>query len=356
MNILGMSLCCTALALALPGQDLSKSVVAECEAMIRETMKKKGIPGLTAAIGREGQVLWTEGFGFSDIENEVKATAKTSFRLASISKSITAVATMQLVAKGKFDLDAPVQKYLPDFPKKRWPVTSRQLMSHLGGVRHYKMGEIFSAKYYSTVRAGLEIFAKDPLLHEPGSKFSYTTYGYNLLGAAAASAAGKRFGALIQENVFEPAGMTNTRVDSARKIIPGRAQGYTRSAFGRIRNSRLVDTSNKIPGGGLCGTTADLVRFGMALARGELLKKEIVDKMWRRATTNAGKPIPYGLGFRIVKADKPRIVGHSGGQPRVNTMLIIRPDEHVVVAVMCNLEGAGIGTLTRQLSDRITKR
>jgi CubicO group peptidase (beta-lactamase class C family) len=356
MHLTGLSLFGAALAVVLPAQDLPESTLADCRTMVSAAMQKKGIPGLTVAIGYGERMVWSEGFGFSDVENEVKATAETSYRLASISKPITAVAAMQLVARGKFDLDAPVQTYLADFPKKRWPVTPRHLLSHLAGVRHYKGAEINSTRHYDTVRAGLEIFADDPLLHEPGTKHRYTTYGFNLLGAAVASAAGRRFDALVRESVFQPAGMAHTQVDSASFIIRHRAQGYRRNLLGKLRNSRMVDTSNKIPGGGFCGTAADLVRFGLALSQGKLLKKETVDEMWRPAKTRDGKVLAYGRGFRIIRAGKPRIVGHSGGQPRVNTMLIIRPDEGIVVAVMCNLERAGVGSLARRISDRVAKR
>jgi len=360
MNPFGLA-SCLSLALSLtaqidhhhrPATSLADEVITDCEKLIEAAMKQRGIPGLTVAVGMGGRIVWTRGFGLSDVENKVKATAYTSYRLASISKPITAVAAMQLVAAGRFDLDAPIQKYLPRFPKKRWPVTARLLMSHLGGVRHYKAGEIHSTKQYRTVRAGLAIFAADPLLHEPGTKFHYTTYGYNLLGAAVAAAAGQSFEQTIQESVLKPSGMSNTELDRIRKIIPNRAQGYVQTR-GVLYNSAIVNTSNKIPGGGLCGTAADLVNFGQALLTGKLLKRETLDAMWQPARTKAGKSTRYGLGFRIIKADKPRIVGHSGGQPRVSTMLILRPDEGVVVAIMCNLEGGGAATIAGRVSDKI---
>ena len=335
---------------ALAQDGLSQSEVTACEAKIAQTMKSKSIPGLSVAIGRAGKIVWARGFGHADLENQVAATADTVYRLASISKPITAVAVMQLVEQGKFDLDVPVQSYVPEFPKKRFRLTTRNLLSHQGGVRHYRAREIFSTRHYETVTAALKIFSADRLLHEPGDKYHYTTYGYNLVGAAAVGASRTGFVDYLQANIFGPAGMTKTREDKVDAIIPHRAQGYRRGPRGRILNAHIVDTSNKIPGGGLCGTAGDLVRFCHALQAGKLLKPSTLDQMWTPARTIAGKRLPYGLGFRITKADKPRIVGHSGGQPRVSTMMLFRPDENIVVALMSNLESAGLHPLALELS------
>ena len=339
---------------AIAQDSLSKTEIAACEQLIAKAMKAKAIPGLSVAIGRNHSIAWTRGFGFADIENQVPATADTVYRLASISKPMTAVAAMQLVEKGKLDLDAAAQTYVPKFPKKRFNLTARNLLSHQGGIRHYKGNEIASTRYYRTVTSGISIFAADPLIHPPGDQFTYTTYGYNLLGAVVVGASNTGFVAYLKANIFDPAGMTKTREDSIAKIIPHRAQGYRLSKLTRqVLNSRIVDTSNKIPGGGLCGTASDLVRFCHALGAGKLLKSKTLDQMWTPARTKDGKRLPYGLGFRITKANKPRIVGHSGGQPRVSTMMLFRPDENIVVALMSNLEGAGLHPLALQLSELV---
>lgn len=355
-NILRLS--CAVLIAGAPSivaqSTLSKAEITACEQLISKAMQAKAIPGLSVAIGRSHSIAWTSGFGYADIENQVPATANTVYRLASISKPITAVAAMQLVEKGKLDLDAKVQAYVPTFPEKLFKLTTRNLLSHQGGIRHYKGAEIGSTRHYNTVNSALKIFAAEPLIHPPGDKFTYTTYGYNLLGAAVVGASKTGFVPYLQANIFDPAGMTKTREDSIAKIIPHRAQGYRLSKLSKqVFNSRIVDTSNKIPGGGLCGTAADLVQFCHALGTGKLLKSETLDQMWTPARNKAGKQLKYGLGFRITKADKPRIVGHSGGQPRVSTMLLFRPDENIVVALMSNLEGAGLHPLALQLSELV---
>ncbi|MCP5112202.1 MAG: beta-lactamase family protein, partial [bacterium] len=107
------------------------------EAIVSRAMEREKIPGLSVAVAIDGEFRWSRGFGLSDVENNVPATADTMFRLASISKPITAVAVMQLAEQGKLDLDAPIRQYVPSFPAKPWPITARQLLGHLGGIRHY---------------------------------------------------------------------------------------------------------------------------------------------------------------------------------------------------------------------------
>ena len=157
--------------------------VRQIEALISAEMAKQKIPGLSVAVVTDRQLRWSSGYGLSDVENNVAAKASTVYRLASISKPITATAVMQLFERGRVDLDAPVQKYCPAFPEKQWPVTTREVLAHLSGIRHYKSDEEFnSTRHFATVVESLEMFKNDPLLHEPGVKMTYSTFGYTLLG------------------------------------------------------------------------------------------------------------------------------------------------------------------------------
>src|SRR6516164_2014374 len=143
----------------------------------------RGIPGLAVASAVDGQIVYSEGFGYADLEERVPAWPTTKFRIGSVSKPLTAVALLQLVEQGKIDLDAPVQKYVPTFPDKSGKITPRLLAGHLAGIRHYKGDEFLIARHYDNVLEGLKIFEDDPLVAPPGSKFNYSSYGYNLLSA-----------------------------------------------------------------------------------------------------------------------------------------------------------------------------
>ncbi|MEO6811391.1 MAG: serine hydrolase domain-containing protein [Isosphaeraceae bacterium] len=290
-------------------------------------------------------MAWSRGFGLADVENLVPVTTRTVFRFASISKPITAVAVLQLVEQDKLDLDAPIQRYVPSFPEKAWPITPRQLLGHLGGVRHYRGDEMHSTWHYFGVRHALTVFRNDPLIHEPGTKFLYSTYGYNLAGAAVQEVALQRFSDHVRAQIFKPSGMIHTRIDDNRLIIPHRASGYIRIQGGRLRNSAPCDVSNRGPGAGFCGTAEDLARFAIAIESGALLKPETVALMFQSQTTTDGKPTGYGLGWSIDsdnnKGSNPVEVSHLGQMPRVSNVLLLRPKERSAVVLLSNLEGQG---------------
>jgi CubicO group peptidase (beta-lactamase class C family) len=331
--------------------------VRQIEALVNAEMAKQRIPGMTVAVAAGRQVRWSAGFGTQDVENDVAARPSTVYRLGSISKPITAVAVMQLFERGKLDLDAPVQKYCPAFPEKRWPVTTRQVLGHLAGIRHYKSDDEFnSTRFYASVAEGLDMFKDDPLLSEPGTKYSYTTHGYSVLGCAVEGASGQKFADFVAENVFRPAAMERIRVDSVADIIPNRAQGYRITDRGVLTNSPLADNSYKVPGGGFVSTAEDLARFAVALQTGRLLKRETLELMYAPQRTRDGKETGYGLGWGVAKRPTgERTVGHSGGQQRVSTFLHMQPDQGLAVVVMSNLEGARLGELVKQIGDLVLK-
>jgi serine beta-lactamase-like protein LACTB, mitochondrial len=331
--------------------------VKQIEALVNAEMLKQKIPGLTVAVAAGRRVVWTAGFGMQDVENNVAARPATVYRLGSISKPITAVAVMQLFERGRLDLDAPVQKYCPAFPEKQWPVTTRQVLGHLAGIRHYKSDDEFnSTRFYASVAEGLNMFKDDPLLSEPGTKYNYTTHGYSVLGCVVEGASGQKFADFVSENVFKPAAMERIRVDSVADIIPNRAQGYRITDKGVLTNSPLADNSYKVPGGGFVSTAEDLARFAVALQTDRLLKRETMELMYAPQKLKDGKETTYGLGWGVGKRPAgERAVGHSGGQQRVSTFLHMQPDQGLAVVVMSNLEGARLGELVQQIGDVVLK-
>jgi len=342
-------------SMPLAGQQqggLPAAKVKEIEQAISSEMSRQNIPGISVAIATDSRLSWSAGFGMADVENFVPAKGSMVHRLGSISKPITAVAVMQLVEKGKLDLDAPIQKYVPSFPQKPWPITARLLLGHLSGIRHYRGAEeMNSTRHYDDRLTPLQIFQSDPLLFEPGAKYSYTTYGFNLLGAAVQGASDMRFVDYLRRYVFEPAGMDRIRPDDVYTIIPNRARGYRKTPSGELQNCALADTSNKIPGGGLTSTPEDLVKLALAVNAGVLLKKETVELMFTRQKTRDGKTTSYRLGWAINEFQGKRRAGHGGGQQGTSTNLSLVPSAGFAVAIMANLEGAALGRLTDQITE-----
>ncbi|HLZ11679.1 MAG TPA: serine hydrolase domain-containing protein [Candidatus Acidoferrum sp.] len=300
----------------------------------------RGIPGFNVAVAIDGKIIYSEGFGYADLEQRVPAWQNTKFRIGSVSKPLTSAALMKLVEQGKIDLDAPIQKYVPSFPDKGALITPRMLAGHLGGIRHYKEGEPDSQKHYDSVVDGLERFKDDPLVVPPGTKFSYSSFGYNLLSAAMEAAAGERFLDFEQEQVFTPLGLLNTTADQPADIIPQRARFYSGGKSVATHNAMFVDNSYKWAGGGFISTSEDLVRFGSALLQPGYLKAESLKLLFTPQKTKDGKETNYGMGWFIGKSKSgKRIFEHSGGSVGGTSELIVYPDAHLVVAFVCNYDG-----------------
>ncbi len=304
--------------------------------IVTAVMREQQIPAMTVAAVLNDRMVYSRAFGVADLENAVPATVETLIRTGSIAKPISAVAAMTLVDSGKLDLDAPVQKYCPPFPLKQWPITTRQLLSHTSGIRHYKEGEFENTRHYKWMSDGFAIFANDPLLFEPGTAFSYTTYGYTVLGCVVEGASREKFAAYVAEHVLKPAGMTHTFVDDVFEIVPHRARGYQK-IDGKVKNAGLMDSSYKVPGGGYVTSAEDLVRFGQALMDGKILKPATLVEMWS-PTKIPGKESNYGLGFEVQTIDGQKYVAHDGGQQGTTTSMVIIPGKHFAVAALANMD------------------
>jgi CubicO group peptidase (beta-lactamase class C family) len=299
------------------------------------------IPAVQVAVAVDGKLVWSEAFGHADLARRIRTTNHTMFRIGSVSKPLTAYAVALLVADGKLDLDAPVQKYVPSFPAKEWPVTPRQLAGHLGGVRGYikDYEENRSTKGYPTVTSGLAIFAADPLLFEPGSKFSYSTYGFSLLSAAIEGASGMNFPAYLQKNVFGPLGLRHTSIDLVGRRIADRAQVYEPVAE-KLEIAPKADNSYKWAGGGLLSTAEDLVRFGSAHLEPSRLSRASLDLLFTSQRTAGGEETGYGIGWYTGTDEHGhRVVSHAGSAVGGSAMFVVDRDSRVVFAMLLNVTG-----------------
>jgi serine beta-lactamase-like protein LACTB, mitochondrial len=298
----------------------------------------RGTPGLALAVAVDGKIVYSEGFGFADLEERVPVWPTTKFRIGSISKPLTAVGLMELVQSGKMDLDAPIQKYVPSFPDKGALITVRMVGGHLGGIRHYQGEEFVIQRHYANVTEGLAIFKNDPLVSPPGTKFNYSSYGFNLLSAAIGSASGQDFLSYMQASVFTPMGLVHTTPDLNSQIVEQRSRFYELPKNGPVENAPYVDNSYKWAGGGFLSTAEDLVRFGSALLQPGILNAQSLKTMFTSQKTSAGEETGYGIGWGIGKtpSGKP-FYEHSGGSVGGRSQLIVYPDSRVVVALVTNL-------------------
>jgi len=348
-------LCCAAAPFcAAQNQKLSEAKRTQVEAAVSHFMSSTHVPGISVGIVENGEFEWASGFGFADLENNVPASEHTLFRLGSISKPLTATGAMELWQQGKLDLDAPVQKYCPAFPQKQAPITTRLVMGHLSGIRHYKGGaddlEIGNTKHFDDpIQAGLNFFKNDSLLSDPGKQFHYSTQGYTLVGCVMEGASGTKYVEYMLHNVFAPAGMDQTQVDNRFTIIPYRTRFYQKTKDGTVENADFLDSSYKIPGGGWLSSADDMARFEVAILQDKLIKPATRDLMWTPLQPAEGKPNGYALGWGTFTDNGIRYVGHSGGQQGTSTDFLIAPDQRTGVVVLTNMEEINPNQLAKEI-------
>ncbi len=344
----------TALALALA---CSRVAVADVESMYdggsagptrRRTIERSRklladvlelYPGTTVAVAIEDRVVWSAGFGYSNVKRQVPVSSSTQFRIDRVSESLTATALVRLAEEGRLDLDAPVQKYVPAFPEKNYPVTSRQVAAHLGGIPALAPQRLV-ANHCTQPDEALRTFAALPLSRLPGTRYLHSTPGYVLLSAVVAGACGQDFVSCIQERVFKPAAMTATALDNPRTPAPRQAVPYVRGWLSMLAEAPPVDNSCQWGAGGFVSTAEDLARFGLALLRGELVKKESVSLLLAPQKTSTGESTGHGLGWQVgVDSKGRRRLVQSGRTVGGRSVVVLIPDAKLSLALLANVDG-----------------
>lgn len=328
-----------------PGPGFDRFVNAE--------MAARKIPGLSIGYSRDG-VTWAKGYGYADLENKVPARADSSYRLASVTKPMTAVAILRLAEQGKVDLDAEVQAYVPYFPRKPYPVTVRQLLGHLGGINAYVNPQAEQHfKEHKDTRQSIAVFQDFDLVAEPGTRYRYTSYGYNLLGAVIEGASGQSYADYMRASVWAPLGMTATRMDNPLDLIPHRVRGY-QLLDGRLKHAEFIDISSRFSAGGTRSSVPDMLRFGQGVSAGRLLSPASVVMMTTSMTTKNGQSTGYGMGWEVRPLDGKFVISHDGVQPETSTHLFVFPSRGLSIAVAANLQRIDLTAFARRLFEAVT--
>lgn len=328
-------------------QDLELKI-AKADSLVSAYMESKNLPGMAVSVYMGDGMIWSKGFGYADVESQTPVNPSLSkFRIGSVSKTLTATALGVLIQEGKLNPDAVVQTYVPEFPEKKYPITVRQVAGHIAGIRHYNGNEFMSDKLYKTVDEGLTIFQNDPLLFEPGTQYSYSSYGWNLISAVIEGASGKEFLPYMKEEVFDPLNMNNTVPEWSNKKISNLVSFYDQEN----READFVDNSYKWAGGGFVGTTEDLIRFGVAMFDYDYLNEEAQEELMYPQQTSDGESTNYGMGWRVWQNNGLYWVGHSGGSVGGSTMFLLNKQHRMVIAYTINRSSAGFERLHFKLSD-----
>jgi CubicO group peptidase (beta-lactamase class C family) len=329
--------------------------------IIRAALIERNLPGLSVAVGVDGDLVWAEGVGWADLEQRVPAAPETRFRIGTASVALTSAAVGRLLEDGRLALDAEIQDYVPAFPRKEWPVTLRQLMGHVAGVRNDGGDEgPLLAERCNRPADALPHFAARPLLFQPGTEFHYSSYGWIAVSAAVETAAGEPFLEFMQAQVFDPLGMDDTKPDSTATPIASRATSYFPRFAADPRYGqhllREVDYSCYAGASIFLSTPSDLVRFGMALDGGRLLSPATVALLRTSQRLVSGEETGYGLGWDLetvtLDGAPATLVGHDGDILGGNAAALLTfSDRGVTVAVISNISYADTFSVAVQLGE-----
>lgn len=341
------------------------AAVDQARLLARAAVVDQNLPGLSVAVGAGGQLVWAEGLGWADLEKHLPVAPETRFRVADASNVLTSAGVGVLLEQNRLHLDDAIQVYVPEFPRKQWPVTLRQLMGHLGGVRADAGDEEPLSERCNRTVDGLRRFADRPLLFEPGTRYRRSTYGWILVSAAVEAAAAEPFFSFMSRQVFTPLRMTDTEPDFSSEPIADRATFYYPSFAGNTRYgpepAREGDYSCFAGAGAFLSTPSDLVRFGMAMNAGRLLQPATVEMLQTRQSLASGKETDYGLGWQletVTLAGQPtRMAGHGSKRDFIGgtTSIMTFPQRGLAVAVTSNISFADTSSLALNIAQAFAR-
>jgi CubicO group peptidase (beta-lactamase class C family) len=312
---------------------------------VRGEMQRQHIPGLSLLVARDGKIVRAQGYGLANVELQVPVKPETVFQSGSVGKQFTATAVMMLVEEGKIQLDDPITQYLKGAPASWQQVTIRELLSHTAGFTDYPKTFDFRKDY--TEAQLLKIVEGIPLAFPPGTKWSYSNLGYLTLGIVIHRVTGKFYGDFLQERIFEPLGMSTTRIISEADIVPNRAAGY-RLVKGELKNQEWVSpTLNTTADGALYFSILDLAKWDAALYTEKLLKRSSLEQMWTVTKLNNGQPNSgqYGFGWSILTKGGRRVLDHGGAWQGFKSHISRYVNDKLTIVVLANLEQAEPGAI-----------
>ena len=300
----------------------------------------KTYPGISIAISNPSGIIWQEGFGYSNIKQGNPVNPETKFRYYSLSKSITGIALAKLIEENKLSLEASVRKYLPDLPDHYEPVTIAHLISHTGGVRHYKKNEWMkvSLSQCESAKMALAPFINDPLQSVPGTQSQYSSFGYVLLSAVIESVSQKPYGDYLKQ-ILGQVPLSNEFDMDQTEIAKTNQSGHYKTWNGKTgKDADLVNNSCKFGGGGLVGTARSLAQIHQNLLGGFILNKESMAVYYKSFNKANGESVNYAFGLGTGKTqDGLTYYSHSGSALGANGIVLIYPEKKIVLVMLGNL-------------------
>ncbi len=326
---------------------------------IEQQLHSAGIPGVALLVMQGGRVVKEQGYGFANLEHQVRVTPDTLFQSGSTGKMFTAVAVLRLADDGALRLDDPLSAYYPDAPSAWHRITIRQLLTHTSGIKDYaeiNSGDLDYRKDYTDDEL-LAAMQKLPLDFEPGAQWSYSNSGYVILGLLVSKLAGKDYSEFLAERLFRPLGMPTIQLISERRITPNRAAGYERDEKGVLGNQAWVAPGlNRTADGSLYYSLRDLEAWERALDAGKFMRADDFVSWWTPVRLNDGTRFPYGFGWHLAEQRGERVIEHGGSWQGFKAAIVRYPDQQLAVLVMANAAHADAGRIASTVAGLVEPR
>ena len=349
--IASLMLLLSAVGFSQTAQNPNQLKIKSAKKLAKKFLRKHGIMGMSISVSQKGEIIWSEGFGFAQKKPRVKVKPDvTIFRIASISKSITALALAKMTEEKIIDLDSSIYKYLPDYPKQPYAFTVTQLGGNLAAIRHYKDNNEYALNKKLTITEGLDLFKNDTLLCKPGTQYNYSTFGFVLLSEVMQQASKIPFNTYVRGSIFTPLQMDESLVDVSDVNLPNKTKFYRSSILKKPVLANPVSNEFKVGGGGFLSTSEDLLKFGNEIISPTIVSEESLSEIITSQRLITGEITGYGIGFSVetTKDGSPKIY-HTGGGVGASTILLVYPKEELVIAVLTNLTGVLMQEFGNQL-------
>lgn len=324
---------------AHPNQDTYKELGSKysyVDTLITAFLDKTGVAGVSVSLSKAGEIIYSQGFGYADMERKIKMQASTQVRTASVAKVITATALGKLATEAKLDFDAPIKEYIPYVREPYASLSTRQIAGHTAGIQHRPSSAKDEKRHYDEIRPTVEFFQQDPLLFEPDTEYKYSSMGYNLLAALIEEVSGKRYVDYMQENIFAPLDMKQTFPDKVGEFSKMDAKMYYINNGKLKLDKKINDGSYKLAGAGFRSTSQDLLKMMNAYTNG-FISAEIVQSMFSSNTLKNGKSTNVGIGWRLNKdISKRSTIEHAGNWQGARTVIVYYPESQLSISMMIN--------------------
>lgn len=310
-------------------------------------------PGASVAVQKDGKVIYSKGFGYADLDYDIKNTPATIFHIASVSKQFTAFSIAMLADQGKLSLDDDIRKYLPEIHDFGYKITINHLIHHTSGLRDqwnlllmagWRLDDVITQKQIMRM-----ISRQRELNFKPGDEYLYCNTGFTLLAEIVSRVTHQSFADWTRKNIFEPLEMKHTLFyDDHEKIVKNRAYSYHLANDGYKKS--VLNYAN-VGATSLFTTVEDISKWAVNFETMKVGNKNVMEMMTRRFVLNRGDTIWYAFGQVIEKYKGLKSWSHGGGDAGFRTFLLRFPDQHFSVAVFSNLDSFDPGKLSYALAD-----